>query len=490
MSVDHAVERATSPVVYDPFTEQFQADPFPIYKRLRDEAPVYHNDKWNFWALSRYEDVRAALRDSETYLNFEGIDLDDTNSQGGAGNIPNLDNPRHDQLRTIVQRHFMPRSIKKLENDVRTTVEGLVDGFAARGTADIAQELSWPLPYEIFFDFLGLPEGDDREQLVAWSHGLKERDPDSASLTPLAQESTHRSREYLADMLARRRREPKNDLMSHIATAEIDGVPLAENEIEAASEIVGLVFGLYLAGIETTAGLISTLFHELGKHPDQQKALRENPSLIPNAVEEGLRFRTPLQLTVRTSTATCICTGSPFRQEAAWRWSSERRTTTIVSTRTPRSSMRCGRLYVTSASVKGCTGAWAIRWRDWKRSWHSKWRSRGWVISTSPATSAATARLPTPRYWTACPSRSPQPDHVEDRSTMTITHDTQSPSTPDAPPLPPDERDLVLVVSERAVSADGVVALTLADARGGQLPSWAPGGCSNSSVTPVAHLPL
>jgi cytochrome P450 len=289
------------PVVYDPFDARFHDDPFPVYRRLRDEAPVYYNEKWNFYALSRFEDVRAALRDSETYLNFEGIDLDDTNSQGGAGNIPVLDNPRHDEIRGVVQRQFMPRSIKKLEDDVRAVVTDLVDSFADRGTADLADELCWPLPYEIFFDFLGLPDGEEREQLKEWSHGLKDRVPDSAELTPRAVESTERSRDYLADMLARRRREPKSDLLTHIVQADIGGVPLAENEIDAASEIVGLVFGLYLAGIETTSGLLTTLFHQLGTHPDQQKALRENPSRIANAVEEGLRYKTPLQLVVRTS---------------------------------------------------------------------------------------------------------------------------------------------------------------------------------------------
>jgi cytochrome P450 len=294
------IEQATQPVVYDPFTPEFHEDPFPVYRRLRDEAPVYHNEKWGFWALSRYDDVHNALHDNEVFLNFEGIDLDDTNSQGGAGNIPMLDNPRHDQIRGVVRRHFMPRGIRQLENDIRDTTVALVDEFATRGRADIAQELSWPLPYEVFFDFIGLPQGDDREQLIEWSHGLKDRDPNSAALTPVAVEATRSSRVYLARMLEARRSSPRDDLLTHIVRSEIDGVPLAEDDIEPAAEVVGLVFGLYLAGIETTAGLLSTLFQELAAHPEQQRALRENPRLIPNAVEEGVRYKTPLQLIVRT----------------------------------------------------------------------------------------------------------------------------------------------------------------------------------------------
>ncbi|QGG41359.1 cytochrome P450 [Aeromicrobium yanjiei] len=295
-------QQDVSSVVYDPFSVAFQEDPFPVYERLREDAPVYRSEKWGFWALSRYDDVRAALLDPETFKNHPGIDLDATNDQGGEGNIPNLDNPRHDEIRNVVQRLFMPRSIARLEDAVRRITRRTVDGFAHRGTADLAQELSWPLPYEVFFDFLGLPDGDDREQLITWSHGLKDRVPDDDTLTPLAIHSTVSSREYIADLLMQRRVHPRNDLLTHVVQAEINGIPLAEPEIEQASEIVGLVFGLYLAGIETTAGLLSTLFQELAARPDQQRALREDPSLIRNAVEEGLRFRTPLQLTVRTAT--------------------------------------------------------------------------------------------------------------------------------------------------------------------------------------------
>nr|WP_296773503.1 cytochrome P450 [Rhodococcus sp. (in: high G+C Gram-positive bacteria)] len=297
-----SVQPDVRPVVYDPFSVAFQDDPFPVYRRLRSEAPVYYNEKWNFWALSRYDDVRAAIVDSDTFINHPGIDLDATNSQGGAGNLPNIDNPRHDQLRGVVQRLFMPRSIAVLTDDIRHITVDLVDKFARRGTADLAQELSWPLPYEVFFNFLGLPDGDERGQLIEWSHGLKDRRPDSDQLTPKAIASTENSRKYLAELLAERRVRPREDLLTHIVQSNIGGVPFAETDIEPASEIVGLVFGLYLAGIETTAGLLSTLFHELATRPDQQKALREDPTLIPNAVEEGLRYRTPLQLTVRTAT--------------------------------------------------------------------------------------------------------------------------------------------------------------------------------------------
>ena len=293
---------ATEPVIYDPFSDEFQANPLAVYERLLEEAPVFYSEKWDFYAFCRFGDVRAAALDPDTYLSFEGIDLDDTGKQAGAGNLPDIDNPRHDQLRGVVQKHFTPRSIRKLESDIHQVAEGLVDGFIERGRVDIAQEYSWPIPYEVFFNFMGLPtEGPERSQLVEWSHKLKDRDPHRPELTPTAIKATRQYREYIAGLLMERRRNPRSDLLTHIVTADIDGVPFADEYIDPAAEIVGLTVVLFLAGIETTSGLISTLFHQLSQHPDQQRVLREDPNKIPGAVEEGLRWSTPLQVAARTT---------------------------------------------------------------------------------------------------------------------------------------------------------------------------------------------
>ncbi|GGG26451.1 putative cytochrome P450 [Rhodococcoides trifolii] len=288
--------------LYDPFTDDFQSDPFAAYRRLRHEAPVYFNEKWGFYALSRFDDVRVALKDSESYLNYEGVDIDDfEQEQRGPGLLPDLDNPRHDQLRAVVQRSFMPRSIKALTEQIRAVCNTLIDGFGDRREVDLAESFAWPIPFEVFFDFLGMPKGEIREKFVQWTHGIKHREPGSPEITPFARESTRELRNYLAELLHERRRTPRQDVLTTIVQAEIDGAPLAPADFDAAAEAVGLAFALYIAGIETTAGQISTLFEQLALHPDQQQALHDDPALIPRAVEESLRYRSIFQVTARTT---------------------------------------------------------------------------------------------------------------------------------------------------------------------------------------------
>ena len=128
---------------YDPFSQEFQADPFGVYRWMRDEAPVFYSEKWNWWALSRFEDVRAAATDPQTFLSYQGIDIDDTaKDQSGPGFLPDIDNPRHDQIRRMIQPQLLPNRIAGREDAVRSVVRGLIDAWRHRGTVDLAQELA------------------------------------------------------------------------------------------------------------------------------------------------------------------------------------------------------------------------------------------------------------------------------------------------------------------------------------------------------------
>ena len=295
---------APTAMEYDPFSAEFQADPFPVYRWMQDEAPVFHSEKWGWWALSRFEDVRAAVTDPATFLSYEGIDIDDTaKDQSGPGFLPDIDNPRHDQVRRIVQPHFLPRRIAAQDANIREVVRGLIASWPDRDEVDLAQELAWPMPNEVFFDVLGLPSAreEGREQLERWIHELKDRRPDDARLTPVAKAATAGIQDYFIQLLEERRRHPRQDLVTHIVQADIDGVPFADEHLEPASEVLGLMMVLFLGGVESTAGLTGTLFKLLAENPDQRALLQRDPSLIPAAIEETIRYATPLQLAGRTT---------------------------------------------------------------------------------------------------------------------------------------------------------------------------------------------
>jgi cytochrome P450 len=291
-------------VEYDPFSAAFQADPYPVYRWMQEEAPVYFSEKWGWWALSRFDDVRAAALDADTFRSFEGIDIDDTaKDQSGPGFLPDVDNPRHDQVRKVVQPRLLPRRVAGREDGVREVVRGLISSWPDREQIDLAQELAWPLPNEVFFDLLGLPgrEEEGRAQLSRWVHELKDREPDDPRLTPVAAAATRGIQDYFLRLVEDRRRAPREDLVTHLVQASIDGVPFADEPVRSDSEIMGLLMVLFLGGVESTAGLVGSLFRLLAEAPDQRELLAADPSLVPAAVEEAIRHSSPLQLVGRTT---------------------------------------------------------------------------------------------------------------------------------------------------------------------------------------------
>jgi cytochrome P450 len=300
-----------SSIEYNPLAPEFYtSDPFEVYRRMRDESPVHYSEQWGWWALTRFEDVRTAITDPDTFRSFEGMDIDDSAlEQAPPGSLPNMDNPRHDEIRRIVQPYFLPRRIAKREEGVREVVRSLIASWRDRREIDIAEELAWPMPFDVFFHLVGFPSKRDaspeelsrRVQLERWSHELKGRVPNTPHLTPTAKGATANIQQYFIDLIEERRRAGREDLVTGLAQAQIDGAPFAEEEITPTSEISGLMMVLFLGGVESTAGLTGTFFKLLAEHPDQRAMLQEDLSLIPGAIEETLRYITPLQLTARTT---------------------------------------------------------------------------------------------------------------------------------------------------------------------------------------------
>lgn len=298
-------------MAYNPFAPDFYTtEPFEVYRRMRDEAPVYRSERWGWWALTRFEDVRAAILDTDTFRSFEGMDIDDSAlEQAPPGSLPNMDNPRHDEIRRVVQPYFFPRRVAELEQGIRRVVRDLIASWQERGAVDLAEELAWPMPFDVFFHVMGLPGRQEedpellarRNQLERWTHELKDRVPGTPHLTPVARAATAAVQRYFIDLLEERRGNGRDDLTTHLLRSDIDGVPFVSREVTSNSEVSGLMMVLFLGGVESTAGLAGTLFKLLAENPDQRALLLEDPTHIPAAIEEALRLVTPLQLTARTT---------------------------------------------------------------------------------------------------------------------------------------------------------------------------------------------
>jgi cytochrome P450 len=294
----------TEELAFDPISLPTHENPYPVYTRLRDEAPVYHNTQHNFWALSRYADVMTADDDWETFTGKYGLDLDDTSNQFGEGWPPlglflGYDPPRHADMRRALQGTFLPKGLKALEPMVREKCDTLVAGFIDRGSADLAQEFAVPLPDLVMAEILGFP----REQHPRLSQLLRTAlKRDLINLPPpyIPAEGVQAGEELksaLEEIVQKRRgREPGDDLIGKLLAANIEGAPLPDKEI------VGTMFFLFTAGTEEVTGVIGNALLLLAMHPEQRARLVENPPEIPQAVEEVLRYETVVQHHVRTLT--------------------------------------------------------------------------------------------------------------------------------------------------------------------------------------------
>jgi cytochrome P450 len=283
---------ATSDVVYDPFAAN--DDPYATYCQMRDLAPVYRNEQRGIWALSRYDDVLDASRRWDVFSQRPSIDLDDTGAFFQPGNMVDEDPPRHDRLRDAVRGEFAPKHIRALEEAVRRRVRAFVDSFLERGSVDLADEFARVLPAHVVCDLLGFPEEDHR-LVRAWFDEMVRRTPGEVEVPESAWAANRAMRSYVADAMADRRARPRADMLTALVEAEKSG---ALEPGEAASMPVHLFF----AGIQTTSALIARSLLLLAQHPEQRHVLVSDPSLLPTAIEEFLRFESPIQWFARTAT--------------------------------------------------------------------------------------------------------------------------------------------------------------------------------------------
>jgi hypothetical protein len=305
------------PLAFDPYAYEVHEDPYPLYARLRAEAPAYRNEVLGFWALSRHADVLAAFKDWETFSSRHGVslDLDAFHAQAETTmSFLAMDPPRHDRLRALVSRGFTPRRVLALEPRIRALSIAYLDAFAERGACDFIRDFAGKLPMDVVSELLGVPEAD-RAQLRTWADLVVHREEGVRSLPPAAAESALRMLHYFTEMLADRKRrgspqrdpDGRDDLTGALLEAEIDGDRLSDREI------IGFLFLMIVAGNETTTKLLGNALYWLWRHPDQRARLRADPSLVPRWVEETLRYDNSTQALARILTRDVELHGEKLR---------------------------------------------------------------------------------------------------------------------------------------------------------------------------------
>ncbi|BBY57865.1 cytochrome P450 [Mycolicibacterium sarraceniae] len=287
-------------VMLDPYNYDFHEDPYPYYKRLRDEAPLYHNEELKFWALSRHQDVLQGFRNSTTLSNKFGVSLDPASRGPHASKTMSflaMDDPSHLRLRTLVSKGFTPRRIRELEPRVTEIavkhLDTMLEKAAAGEIVDYVDEFAGKLPMDVISELMGVPQ-PDRAQVRAWADGVMHRDEGVTDVPPEAVEASLNLIVYYQAMVEERRKTPADDLTTALLDAEIDGDRLTDDEV------LGFMFLMVIAGNETTTKLLANAAFWGHKNPDQLAGVYTDLSRVPLWVEETLRYDTSSQILART----------------------------------------------------------------------------------------------------------------------------------------------------------------------------------------------
>lgn len=298
----NAITPQTDSVEFDPFSQEFFDGAYETYRRLRDEAPVYYNAKWDFWALSRYDDVAPATKDHETYSSAKGATLDMMKAHDDAIPVPaviiSMDPPEHQKMRKLVSNVFTPRAITSLESMVREKVYERIEELDP-SSFDVVADFSAIFPNDVITTMLGVPK-EDRHQIRLWVDLLLERHPGEIAVPATGLEASMNTGIYYYKLIQKRRAEPQDDMISRLIETEIE----RDGQVEKLTDvdIAGFATLLGGAGAETVTKLVGNAMVAFADFPDQWQKLRDDHSKIPAAVEELLRFEAPSQYQVRAAT--------------------------------------------------------------------------------------------------------------------------------------------------------------------------------------------
>ena len=277
---------------FDPYAPAVDADPFPFYKTLRDQHPCFWSPEAGMWILSRYADIVSAGQDAATYSSASGNLMTELPGRAGA-TLGTTDAPRHDRLRGLVQHAFMKRNLESLSEPIRDIARDLAESLRGQPQFDFISAFSSKFTVRVLMAALGLPTGAEatvdettvRNQAVL----MVQSDPISRAKSPEHLAAYQWMQDYAAGVIAERRANPRNDLISHFSMAEIDGDRLDEREVLLTTTT------LIMAGIESLGGFMSVFALNMADYPEARAQCVANPALLADAVEESLRFNTSAQ---------------------------------------------------------------------------------------------------------------------------------------------------------------------------------------------------
>jgi cytochrome P450 len=282
-------------VSYSPFDYAVHEDPYPLYARLREEAPLYRNDEIGFWALSRHADVAAAFRDHATFSSSHGVSVEPSAWGPHAHRTMSflaLDPPRHTRMRALVSKGFTPRRVKEMADDIRRLTLRHLEPALEKGEFDFVADFAGLLPMDVISEMMGVPEAD-RAEVRRLADTVVHREEGLNDVPPAGMDAALTLVGYYQDMVAERRRKPTGDLTSALLDAEIDGDRLDD------TEIIAFLFLMVVAGNETTTKLLANALYWGARNPAQAAKPLRDPARVDDWVEETLRYDTSSQMLAR-----------------------------------------------------------------------------------------------------------------------------------------------------------------------------------------------
>ncbi|GAA4732054.1 cytochrome P450 [Nocardioides endophyticus] len=287
------------PIVFDPYDYAFQEDPYPVYRRCRDEDPLHHNSEHDFWVLTRHADVQHAVRTEGVYSNAMGVSIDRSAWGPDAHKVMSflgMDPPRQKRLRSLVSKGFTPRRVTELAPRIAQLTDHYLTQCLEMGSFDWITDFAGRLPMDVISEMMGVPEAD-RVEVRRLADLVVHREPGVDDVPRAGMEASLDLVVYYADMVEQRKKRPTDDLTSALLAAEIDGDELTDEEI------IAFLFLMVVAGNETTTKLLGHALFHLTRHPEQYDKVFADPAqpddLVVPWIEETLRYDTSSQMLAR-----------------------------------------------------------------------------------------------------------------------------------------------------------------------------------------------